>query len=183
MAKLVTLKRQSGEAVYPVTVTAAVMDSEGNPAEVVFAKNLASVSSKSSDQGVEVELGGTLASPTVKVNVTSSGITSDNNSVAIASDVYKYAAKNEVFKGAKAATSTSVAEAGKVGLVPAPQTLEDNVKFLKGNGTWSAIPTSSVGSGITLPATGNAVHEALTGKTYINTIGTDFIDNLFTAKG
>jgi hypothetical protein len=38
MAKLVTLKRQSGEAVYPVTITSAVMDSNGNPAEVVFAK-------------------------------------------------------------------------------------------------------------------------------------------------
>jgi hypothetical protein len=77
-------------------------------------------------------------------------------------------------------TSSSV---GTGGAVPAPRTLADNDKFLRGNGTWSEIPTSSVGSGITLPATGNAVHEALTGTTYINTIGTDFIDNLFTAKG
>jgi hypothetical protein len=81
------------------------------------------------------------------------------------------------------ANGTQVVKAGTGGAVPAPQTLEDDNKFLKGNGTWSAIPTSSVGSGITLPATGNAVHEALTGTTYINTIGTDFIDNLFTAKG
>lgn len=143
MAKLVTLKRQSGEAVYPVTVTAAVMDSEGNPAEVVFAKKNDSVSSKSSDQGVEVALGGTLASPTVKVNVTSSGITSDNNSVAIASDVFKYAAKNEVFKGAKAATSSSVAEAGKVGLVPAPAS-GATTKYLRSDGNWSDVDASKL---------------------------------------
>jgi hypothetical protein len=144
MAKLVTLKRQSGEAVYPVTVTAAVMDSNGNPAEVVFAKKNDSVSSKSSDQGVEVELGGTLASPTVKVNVTSSGITSDNNSVAIASEVFKYAAKNEVFKGAKAATSTSVAEAGKVGLVPAPAS-GAITKYLRSDGNWSDVDAAKLG--------------------------------------
>lgn len=144
MAKLVTLKRQSGEAVYPVTVTAAVMDSNGNPAEVVFAKKNDSVSSKSSDQGVEVELSGTLASPTVKVNVTSSGIASDNNSVAIASDVFKYAAKNEVFKGAKAATSTSVAEAGKVGLVPAPAS-GTTTKYLRSDGNWSDVDAAKLG--------------------------------------
>lgn len=146
MAKLVTLKRQSGEAVYPVTVTAAVMDSNGNPAEVVFAKKNDSVSSKSSDQGVEVELSGTLASPTVKVNVTSSGITSDNNSVAIASDVFKYAAKNEVFKGAKEATSTSVAEAGKIGLVPAPAS-GATTKYLRSDGTWSDVNNSVLWDG------------------------------------
>lgn len=105
-----------------------------------------SVSAKSSDQGVEVELSGTLASPTVKVNVTSSGITSDNNSVAIASDVFKYAAKNEVFKGAKAETSSSVAEAGKVGLVPAPAS-GATTKYLRSDGNWSDVNNSVLWDG------------------------------------
>lgn len=179
MAKLVTLKRQSGEAVYPVTVTAAVMDSNGNPAEVVFAKKQDSVSSKSSDQGVEVELSGTLASPTVKVNVTSSGITSDNNSVAIASDVFKYAAKNEVFKGAKAATSSSVAEAGKVGLVPAPAS-GATTKYLRSDGNWSDITTLS---GLTVQDLRSFIFNDrvyLNGQNVLRTIlkGTD-IDTLF----
>lgn len=104
-------------------------------------------------------------------------INTGSNNIINYSPWYRILREDTTFTNA---TSSSV---GTGGAVPAPQTLADNDKFLRGNGTWSAIPTSSVGSGITLPATGNAVHDALTGTTYINTIGTDFIDNLFTAKG
>jgi hypothetical protein len=105
----------------------------------------------------------TTPTTTVATSITSSG----TNPVTSKAIYNALSGKSDTSHTHSAFTGATSSSAGAAGFVPAPGT-SDRTKYLKGDGTWTAAPTTTVDSSLssssTNPVQNKAVYNALAGK-------------------